>query len=174
MFQLQLQQGEYIRDTFPSQLIYNRISSMSTLYIVLLWIDGGAFISCCPGSLFISGYFTTEVSRKIIQNKQSECLHMNTAAAERDHLFPQELDSNNMYYVRQRFHPVLNLLSLRNSARCMGTGFVSGKELKSFLRFNITQKHFFRSRSTTEILNPASRDHSHNSGKLYLQVLIMV
>lgn len=65
-------------------------------------MDGGAFASSCQGSLFVYAYFTTEVSRKIIQYKHTASVFIQTQQVGKGgHLFPQELDSNNTYYVRR-------------------------------------------------------------------------
>lgn len=73
-------------------------------------MDGGAFVSSCQGSLFVYAYFTTEVSGKIIQNKHTASVFIQTQqVGEGGHLFPQELDSSHTYYVRR---------ALRRCAEC--------------------------------------------------------
>ncbi len=131
--------------TFPWQLINNRIASTSILYIT----GWRCLHKSLLGSVVILQWRSEE---KSIYNENVGSLHTNTAVGEREELFLQELHSNNMYYVRQRFHTVLNLLSLRNSTRCMGVRFVRRKELKSFLRFNISKKHFYSTYSTMKII----------------------
>lgn len=104
------------------------------MYIILIRMDGGAFISFFQASLIIYSYLTAEFRRNHPKQTYRECLHTNTAVGERIFVSPRtRLDMT-----------VLNFLSLRNSTRCMGESFDSRKEQKSFLKFNIFQDHFFQ------------------------------
>lgn len=76
--------------------------SLKMLHIVVVWMDGGAFWKLLWRlSIYLWSDYS-EVRRKKTKKHPKQTWRMSTAARGGDHLFPQEPNSNNKYYVRQR------------------------------------------------------------------------
>lgn len=124
-------------ETFPWQLI-SELQYENIAHIILVWMDGGAFVHCCYRALYLSMVgFQWRSVEKIILNKHWECL--------------QQPRKETICFLKNWTQiicimwgsAVLNLLSLRNSTRCMGVRFVPRKVLQSFYDLILPKSTFF-------------------------------